>query len=276
MKYIREIITLCLLFVIVTLPAISQTITAADSTGLPGDNFSLEGALELFKKSTSPEEFEKMLNSEESKVNNLDLNGDGETDYINVIDQTKKGSHAFVLQVAVNENEKQDIAVIELEKIGNDKAVAQIVGDEDMYGEQTIVEPTEEVVTNAGTSRQEVVVNVWTWPSVRYVYGPGYGVWASPYRWRAYPGWWRPWRPIGYRTFYTYRAPYRNRYVVVSNHRVVRAHRVYAPHRVTSVAVHTRHGAAVSHYRTTRTVRMNHGAKRVRTTRTVKSGGRRH
>ena len=255
----------------------AQTITAADSTGLPGDNFSLEGALELFKKSTSPEEFEKLLNSEDSKVNNLDLNGDGETDYVNVIDQTKKGSHAFVLQVAVNENEKQDIAVIELEKTGNDKAVAQIVGDEDMYGEQTIVEPTEEVVTNAGTSRQQVVVNVWTWPSVRYVYAPAYALWISPYRWRAYPGWWRPWRPIGYHTFYSYRAPYRSRYVVVNNHRVVRAHRVYVPHRVTSVTVRTRHTAAVTHYRTTRTVRVNHrGAGRVKTTRTVRTGRKRN
>lgn len=255
----------------------AQTIAAADSTGLPGDNFSLEGALELFKKSTSPEEFEKMLNTEDSKVNNLDLNGDGETDYINVIDQTKKGAHAFVLQVAVSENENQDIAVIELEKTGNDKAVAQIVGDEDMYGEQTIVEPTEEVVTNAGTSRSQVVVNVWAWPSVRYVYGPAYGVWVSPYRWRAYPGWWRPWRPIRYRAFYAYRAPYRSRYVVVSNHRVVRAHRVYVPHRVTSVTVRTRHTAAVTHYRTTRTVRVHHrGTGRVKTTRAVQTGRRRN
>ncbi|MBI3218585.1 MAG: hypothetical protein HYZ44_03670 [Bacteroidetes bacterium] len=276
MIHFKNISLLIVLLATATLSAKAQTITAADSTGLPGDNFSLEGALELFKKSTSPEEFEKLLNTEDSNVNNLDLNGDGETDYINVIDQTKKGAHAFVLQVAVSETENQDIAVIELEKTGNDKAVAQIVGDEDMYGEQTIVEPTEEVVTNAGTSRTQVVVNVWAWPSVRYVYAPAYGVWASPYRWRNYPGWWRPWRPIRYRAFYAYRAPYRSQYVVVSTHRVVRAHRVYVPHRVTSVAVHTRHGAAVSHYRTTRTVRVHHGAKRVRTTRTVRTGGRKH
>ena len=31
-----------------------------DSTGLPGDNFSLQGALEMFKKASSPEEFEKL------------------------------------------------------------------------------------------------------------------------------------------------------------------------------------------------------------------------
>ena len=54
---------------------------------VPGDNFSLEGALELFKKSSSPEEFERLLNSSDSKVNNLDLNEDGFVDYIKVIDR---------------------------------------------------------------------------------------------------------------------------------------------------------------------------------------------
>ncbi|MEQ3662449.1 MAG: hypothetical protein ABNG96_07155, partial [Flavobacterium sp.] len=41
-----------------------------------GENFSLEGALEMFKKSNSLEEFEKLLNTEENNVNNLDLNKD--------------------------------------------------------------------------------------------------------------------------------------------------------------------------------------------------------
>ena len=36
-------------------------VAMADSTGLPGDNFSLEGAIELFKQAGSPEEFEKLL-----------------------------------------------------------------------------------------------------------------------------------------------------------------------------------------------------------------------
>src|SRR5690606_33363692 len=53
----------------------------ASQPEVPGDNFSLEGALELFKKSSSPEEFEKMLNTPDTKVNNLDLNGDGYIDY---------------------------------------------------------------------------------------------------------------------------------------------------------------------------------------------------
>ena len=86
---------------------------------VPGDHFSLEGALELFKKSSSPEEFEKMLNSPDSKVNNLDLNGDGYIDYIRVLDRYEGNVHAFILQAVISERESHDIAVIELEKLSN-------------------------------------------------------------------------------------------------------------------------------------------------------------
>lgn len=232
-----------------------------DSTGLPGDNFSLEGALELFKKSASPEEFEKMLNAEDSKVNNLDLNGDGEIDYIKVIDHTEKDVHAFVLQAAISENENQDIAVIEVEKTGDGKAVVQIVGDEDIYGEETIIEPTEEVKANAGTTSTNVVVNAWTYPAVRYVYTPSYAVWVSPFAWTVRPVWWRPWRPVRYAVFYPYRAPYRHRYVIVHTNRVVYAPRIYRPVRTTSVIVHTRHQPAVTNYRATRTTTTVHGPR---------------
>jgi hypothetical protein len=243
-----------LLFLLGSSLSIAQHNTP-DSTGLPGDNFSLEGALELFKKSESPEEFEKMLNAEDTKVNNLDLNGDGEIDYIKVIDKQEKNVHAFVLQAAVSEVENQDIAVIELEKSGNNDATLQIVGDEDIYGEQTIIEPTEQLKTNAGTQTKNVTVNVYTWPVVRYVYGPSYRVWISPWGWRARPVWWRPWRPVHYHVFYPYHHPYRHRYVVVHNHRTIHAHRVYAPVRTTSVIVRTRHQEPVNHYRVSRTTR---------------------
>jgi hypothetical protein len=223
-----------------------------DSTGLPGDNFSLSGALEMFKKAGSAEEFEKLVNTEGNKVNNLDLNGDGDIDYVKVIDKKDGDAHAFILQAAVSETEDQDIAVIEVEKSGNDEAVLQIVGDEDIYGEQIIVEPDVEK-SKAETKTSTTVVNVWTWPMVRHVYGPSYVVWASPWGWRAHPAWWRPWRPIHYRVFYPYSAPYRSRYVVVHHHRVVHAHRVYTPVRTTSVIVHSRNQASINHYRANRT-----------------------
>ncbi|MES2691457.1 MAG: hypothetical protein V4658_13700 [Bacteroidota bacterium] len=233
----------------------AQTISPADSTGLPGDHFSLEGALELFKISQSPEEFEKMLNAEDNKVNNLDLNGDGETDYIKVIDKQEGNAHAFILQAVVSETENQDVAVIELEKKSDDKAVLQIVGDEDVYGQQTIVEPTQKVAVNAGTSTKTVIVNVQPWPVVRYVYTPSYAVWVSPWRWRTYPAWYRPWRPVHYHVFYGYRSPYRYHYTVARRHRVIVAHRAYVPVRTTSVTVRTRNQATMTTYRTNRTTR---------------------
>ncbi|MBL7792198.1 MAG: hypothetical protein JNK77_07735, partial [Saprospiraceae bacterium] len=115
-----------------------------DSTGLPGDHFSLQGALELFKKAQSPEDFESLLNQEENHVNNLDLNGDGDIDYVRVIDNLEEDAHAIVLQAIVAKDEFQDIAVIEIEKDGDESAILQIIGDEDIYGENVIVEPFEE------------------------------------------------------------------------------------------------------------------------------------
>ncbi|RYY59372.1 MAG: hypothetical protein EOO05_13470 [Chitinophagaceae bacterium] len=247
------------------------TFTAAsaqdtDSTGLPGDQFSLSAALDLFRKASSPEDFEKLLNTEGNDANNLDLNEDGQTDYVKVIDKKDGDVHVFVLQVAVSETEDQDIAVIEVEKTGESTAVLQIVGDEDIYGEETIVEPSEGESTsflNTGSRYQHgpsftesdgILVNVWLWPSVRYVYAPAYVVWHSPFRWRAHPVWWKPWRPVSHVVFYPRRGVYRPRYAVVTTRRVVRARAFYRPARVTSVTVVHRNQANVVRYRSNRSV----------------------
>jgi hypothetical protein len=232
-------------------------------TGLPGDNFSLEGALELFKNASSPEDFEKQLNSEKNHVNNLDLNGDGDIDYIRVISKVDKEAHLLILQVPVSETENQDIAVIEIEKTSKDEAILQIIGDEDIFGEEIIVEPSD------GTDIDEddggkgpmyeneddyVVVNVWGWPTVRYIYAPAYRPWISPWRWRSYPTWWSPWRPFSWSVWHPYRVRhYRPTVRIVSTHRVVRAHNVYRPARVTSTTVRTRHAGAHANYKVNRT-----------------------
>jgi len=260
-----------LLFIfLLSITHLAQAQNIPDSTGLPGDNFSLEGALEMFKKSSSPEEFEKLINSENNGVNNLDLDNDGNTDYVKVIDKKEGDAHAFVLQVAVSEKENQDIAVIELEKAGANNAVLQIVGDEDIYGEQTIVEPSDDAVSfvdpvsrvaNGPHAAQDdynynsvngIIVNVWMWPAVRFVYAPAYTVWVSPWSWRLHPVWWRPWRPLYWHAFYPRRVVYVRHYTVVTTHRVVRAHRIYRPVRVTSVTVRTHYQPRVTQYRVAR------------------------
>lgn len=271
-------------------PLLAQRATESDSTGLPGDHFSLEAAIELFKKSSSPEDFEKRLNAPENDANNLDLNEDGEIDYIRVIDNSADETHALVLQALMGENESQDVAVIGIEKQGAENAILQIVGDEALYGEQTIAEPFEEEAVKNGKdkgpaakrARVRIVVNVWFWPSVRYLYAPGYRAWVSPYRWRAYPAGWRPWRPHPWRVFHVRVAPYRARYHVVRTHRVHRAHALYTPHRRHSTVVHTRtttvvkargkNGTVVGKKTTTKTQRNGRVKHQKTTTTTAKKG----
>ncbi|MCC7506349.1 MAG: hypothetical protein IT259_13665 [Saprospiraceae bacterium] len=273
-----------LLFPLFSLPLLAQD--TADSTGLPGDGFSLEAAVELFKKAQSPEDFEKLLNSEENTVNNLDLNEDGEIDYIRVIDNMAGDVHAIVLQVPVSETESQDVAVIEIEKTGAEEATLQIIGDEAVYGKQLIAEPFEEERSQEGRHGPalthqpvRIVVNVWLWPSVRFVYRPGYVAYVSPWRWRVYPTWWRPWRPHPWGWYHVRVRPYRAHCHVVTVHRVHRAHAVYAPRRTHSTVVHTRtvsHGPRGGTKTTSSTtVRGKNGnvkAKRTTTTRTGPKG----
>jgi hypothetical protein len=257
----------------VTITTQAQNEPGVDSTGLPGDNFSLQGALAMFQKASSPEDFEKLLNAEDNHVNNLDLNGDGDIDYIRVIDNSGKDAHALVLQAVVSDTESQDIAVIEVEKTGDATAVLQIIGDEDIYGEQVIAEPGDGgddggFIINKNDNNSSiaggpnadysynhpgVIVNVWLWPSVRFVYAPIYRPWISPWGWRHYPGWWRPWRPLRWHVFHPFHRPYYAHCAIVHTHRVLHAHRIYTPLRVTSVAVRTRHSVAVGNYRVSRT-----------------------
>ena len=285
MQNLKQLFLLVVCIAATTVSVRAQT----DSTGMPGDNFSLQGALEMFKQSSSIEEFEKLINTENKNVNNLDLNGDGEIDYIKVIDKADKNVHAFILQVAVSETENQDIAVIELEKTGDTTAMLQIIGDEEIYGEQVIVEASDEgdeiesedESKGSGpsfncTEASRIVVNVFYWPSVRFVYRPAYVPWVSPWRWRHYPGWWKPWRPVRWNVFYPRRLHYHRHFALVRTHRVVMAHRVYTPFRASSTIVRTRTTVARNSYKVTRTRTRVTGPKgntKVRTNTTIQKRG---
>jgi hypothetical protein len=227
-----------------------------DSTGLPGDNFSLEGAMDLFKSSASPEDFEKKLNSADSKVNNLDLNGDGKIDYIKVEDNAGNSAHAIILRVDVSASETQDVAVIEIEKTGDEEAQAQIIGSEELYGDKKIVEPVSEEVKKSGTGPSgrftpaKIIVNVWFWPGIKFIYAPKYVVWVSPWYWAYYPGWWKPWNPRPWRWHWAACRPYRVWCHPVRVHRVMVAHKLYGPHKKSSVFVVNKYKVAHANFHT--------------------------
>ena len=230
----------------------AQASQTPDSLGLPGDNLNLYGVLALFKESKTVEEFEQKLNTPDNKVNNLDLNHDGQTDYIMVKDYGKNGLHSLVLQDPITSTESQDLAVIEVEQQGTDNAHIQIVGDEDLYGKNYIIEPQDQQQTQQqappvdnGNYNQSappppapVYVNVWAWPSVQFMYGPSYSYWNSPWYWGYYPHWWRPWRPIGYYAYWNGMYGYRGYYHRGYENHIIAAHNIYYGHRQTSIVVH--------------------------------------
>lgn len=236
------IAALCVVFQSATVAKAQES----DSLGLLGDNFDLYGALELFKNSENSEAFEKAINLENNKINNLDLNSDGKVDYIKVIDYQKDNARAITLQVDVDDKEAQNVAVIEIDKTGAETATAQIIGDEDLYGENYIVEPMdtkEEGSIVRAVYKTPLVVNVWLWRPMRHYYGPKYVVWVSPWRYAYYPVWFAPWGHVAWRVHHKRVVHYRVHCHRVKVHRAPHIHGVYHPHRKSSKVVQAKRAA---------------------------------
>jgi hypothetical protein len=193
-----------LLYLAAVMIMLNQPVFSQDDStsllGLAGDNLDLYAVLTTFQQSKTIEEFEKKLNDEKSKINNLDLNLDKKVDFIKVISKKKDDSHTFILQVDVTKEETQDVAVILLDKDKNKKISLQIVGDEELYGKNYIIEPTgnspttpnpayvgENPVTVTVPATTTVVVE--SAPIVQYVYSPAYVPYVPPYYYGHYPSW---------------------------------------------------------------------------------------
>jgi hypothetical protein len=178
--------------------------------GLPGDNLNLYAVMNLFQESQTLEDFERDLNNANSRINNLDLNGDNLVDYITVNDYIDGNVHNIVLRVALNRNETQDVAVFTVQRFRNGTVQIQLVGDEALYGRNYIVEPIYDNnytgTYNPGyTGRGSIRINVVAdWPLVRFIYYPGYISWHSSWNWGYYPSYWNPWRPYYWHYYYGY------------------------------------------------------------------------
>ncbi|MBI1223679.1 MAG: hypothetical protein GC192_00460 [Bacteroidetes bacterium] len=240
---------ICLLLAAFMAPVFLSANLPDNYYGLPGDDFSLEGALDLFKSSNSLEEFERKLNSDDYNVNNLDLNHNGRIDYLRVVDHAEGGDmHAIVIQALVDNGVSQDVAVIEVKRNRYGEAVVQIVGDEDLYGTAKIVEPypyDDMVGTDYYDNYYDhysptIFVNAWSWPSVRFIFAPRYVVWVSPYYYNYYPVWYHTWNPHPYHVWHTRTVVYHHYYCVAPNYRIPEVHHYYGARRVSAPVVHQR------------------------------------
>jgi len=214
-----------------------------DTTSV-ASNFDLKAVAEVFRTSKDLTEFEKRLNDKDEGVNNLDLNGDDEIDYLRVLDHADGNTHVIVIQAVIGKDQFQDVASIDVVQEG-DKVSLQLVGDEDIYGTDYYVEPEEE---------EEVK----DYPSVQFVFHVGYTPYYSPYYWGYYPPYFHPWPPFP--PYYYHRHVYR-RHMYHRHHHYHHAHHPRNPHARSVYRTHC-HSASINRNQYARTQkRVNNGSR---------------
>lgn len=114
-------------------PVYEQNATVASQDA--ADGLDLQAVLEMTKTVKSAKELERKLNKS-GGVNNLDLNDDGEVDFIKVTEFGSKEDEAwgFSLTTEPVKGEEQEVATIEIEKTGEQEAQVQVRGNEHIYG----------------------------------------------------------------------------------------------------------------------------------------------
>lgn len=210
----RLLITPVLVMIIAAGTAIMAQDNSDEYLGLPGDNFNLYAVMKLFQESETLEGFERNLNDENTRINNLDLNGDNKIDYVKVLDYVDGSVHTIVLQALLGRNETQDVAVFTVQRFNDGSVQIQLTGDEALYGRNYIIEPIFDETPNPGymgrANNQNVAVvrtttvQIAAWPLVRFIFMPSYVVWHSSWYWGYYPTYWHPWRPFYWHYYYGY------------------------------------------------------------------------
>ena len=153
-----------------------ETVTVTATSSDISENLDLKTVATLFGQAKDLEQFEALLNNPDSAFSNLDLNGDGEVDYLRVIETADDNRHLVVIQAVLAKDIYQDVASIFVEKDANNQVTVQVIGDEYIYGADYIIEPV---------YIYRPVIYDWFW-------GPSWVCWHSPYYWGYWPGWWRP------------------------------------------------------------------------------------
>jgi|WetSurMetagenome_2_1015567.scaffolds.fasta_scaffold157050_1 hypothetical protein len=203
----KNLLLLTCCFFLLHFGASSQTQDNNDgSLGLPGDNLNLYAVMNLFQESRTLQQFERRLNDENSRINNLDLNGDGRIDYISVVDRVDGRLHTIILKDAISANETQDVAVFYVNKDAYNHVDIQLIGDEALYGRDYIIEPNKGENVNPGYSGngELVIAAPEAWPIVGLLFLRSYIAWHSPWYYGYYPAYWRPWHPLFWHSYYGY------------------------------------------------------------------------
>lgn len=173
-------------FIVVPVYAQDVTTISASSEDI-SDNLDLEAVASIFGESKDLEDFEKRLNDPKTQISNLDLNNDGEVDYLRVMETSENNVHSISIQAIIGKDQYQEVAVIDVEKDSKGSTQVQVIGNVDMYGPNYYITPYYHVVP---------VFFTLFWVAA-------YRPWYSPWYYGYHPPYFRPWPPISpyrYRT----------------------------------------------------------------------------
>lgn len=163
-----------------------ETITVSATNSDIAANLDLKVVAKIFGEAKDLEDFETRLNNPDSAFVNLDLNGDGDVDYIRVIETTNGNRHLIVLQAVLAKDIYQDVASIYVEKDEANNVSVQVIGDEYIYGENYVIEPV---------YIYRPIIYDWFW-------SPYWVCWNSPWYWGWWPVWWHPWGCVHYYAYW--------------------------------------------------------------------------
>lgn len=193
-----------------------QTVTVTATNADISEDLDLKTVATLFGQAKDLEQFEQMLNNPDSAFSNLDLNGDGNVDYLRVIETADQTRHLIVIQAVLAKDIYQDVASIFVEKDPESESVTvQVIGDEYIYGADYIIEPV---------YIYRPVIYDWFW-------GPSWVCWHSPFYWDYWPTWWHPYHCIAHHLYWDHIYWHHHYYPICTYRTGHHHHPHYAPMR---------------------------------------------
>lgn len=215
MKARMILMTVCLaLFSMIAYADETVTVTATNAD--ISEDLDLKTVATLFGQAKDLEQFEQMLNNPDSAFSNLDLNGDGNVDYLRVIETADQNTHLVVIQAVLAKDIYQDVASIIVEKDSASESVTvQVIGDEYVYGADYIIEPV---------YIYRPIIYDWFW-------GPSWVCWHSPFYWDYWPGWWHPYHCIAHHLYWEHIYWHHHYYPICTYRTGHHHHPHYAPMR---------------------------------------------
>ena len=167
-----KIVGLLVLILATTTQCVAQkTYTVEAENNDISNNLDLKAVATAFGESKNLEDFERRINDYDSGISNLDLNNDGQVDYLRVVEKMENNTHVVVIQSVLDKEVYQDVATIVVDKDQNSNTSVQVIGDPYIYGPNYIIEPA-----------------YYYTPSIfSFFWGSGYYSWHSPYYWGYYP-----------------------------------------------------------------------------------------